>query len=171
MKKNLYRVAEASHWRDLQSTDSCWLIKGLEETIALGQTLIQAIPDLKLLLLEGPLGAGKTSLVKGIAIGLRIKEPITSPTFPLAQHYQQGTSALFHLDLYRIENHESANELFIEEEEEARNLNAVMVVEWPERLMLALPDAWRIKLEHCPNGDRIAQVLTPKSPARKANTS
>ena len=84
-----------------------------------------------ILLLEGDLGAGKTSLVQWIALALEIDEPITSPTFALAQHYQGQAAALVHLDLYRLEQSASADELFCQEEEEAQALGALMAVEWP----------------------------------------
>ena len=171
VKKNFYGVAEASIWSEWQSTDSCWRIENLEETIVLGQTLIQRIPELRLILLEGPLGAGKTSLVKGMAIGLDITEPITSPTFPLAQRYFSGKPPLFHLDLYRLENHITANELFIQEEEDAKGLNALIVVEWPERLSLSLKEAWRIKIEYCNGEKRLVHVIPPKLPNRNDLTS
>ena len=125
MKKNHSGVSEASIVSEWQSTDSCWIIESLDETIALGQTLIQRIPNLKLILLEGALGAGKTSLVKGMAISLGISEPITSPTFPLAQHYPSKQKPLFHLDLYRLEDQRAANELFIEEEEEYVHIHII----------------------------------------------
>ena len=59
-------------------------------------------------------------------------EPITSPTFALAQHYPQGEPKLVHLDLYRLEQPASADELFLQEEEEASATGALMAVEWPE---------------------------------------
>ena len=130
--------------------------------MALGKSLKDIIPNFKLLLLEGPLGAGKTSLVKGIGISLGINEPITSPTFPLAQHYPKGKPPLVHLDLYRLEDHKAANDLFIQEEEEAQNLGALMVVEWPERLSLELLDAWIIKLNYRNDESRSAQLISPK---------
>ena len=80
--------------------------------MSLGSTLTKKFPDLSILLLNGPLGAGKTTLVKGIAKSLRIQEPITSPTFPLSQHYPLGSPPLIHLDLYRIEEPNAANEFF-----------------------------------------------------------
>ena len=169
-KESLYRLFEASFWMEWQSTDSCFLIENLEETIALGRILVKQIPDFNLVLLEGPLGAGKTSLVKGIASGLGIDEPITSPTFPLAQHYYSGTIPLFHLDLYRLEQHLEANELFIQEEEEARGCNALMVVEWPERLKLSLPDALRVTMEFCNNG-RLARSYPPAIFTKSSITS
>lgn len=105
-----------------------------------------------LLLLQGDLGAGKTSLVQGLAAALGIDEPITSPSFALAQHYRGGTDAdagtwLVHLDLYRLEAGFSADELFAQEEEEARALGALMAVEWPERLSEPPADAWQVRLE------------------------
>ena len=90
--------------------------------------LARALPAGSILLLIGPLGAGKTSLVQGLAEGLGIDEPITSPTFALAQHYPQGTPRLIHLDLYRLEQPSSADELFLQEEEEAIASEALMAV-------------------------------------------
>ena len=171
MKKNLYRVAEASIWSEWQSTDSCWLIQTLEDTISLGKALVQQIPNLKLVLLEGPLGAGKTSLVKGIADAFEIDEPITSPTFPLAQHYLTGKTPLIHLDLYRLEDYKTANELFLQEEEEAKAIGALIVVEWPERLNLPLPEAWKISIEYCNSDKRLAQVTPPSLLDKKSKTS
>ncbi|MEB3265079.1 MAG: tRNA (adenosine(37)-N6)-threonylcarbamoyltransferase complex ATPase subunit type 1 TsaE [Cyanobacteriota bacterium] len=103
------------------------------------------------LLLEGDLGAGKTTLVQGLAEGLGITEPITSPTFALAQHYRGstangGATALVHVDLYRLEDPAAAEELLAQEEEEARALGAVLAVEWPERLSQAPVGAWRVRL-------------------------
>ncbi|MEB3321428.1 MAG: tRNA (adenosine(37)-N6)-threonylcarbamoyltransferase complex ATPase subunit type 1 TsaE [Synechococcaceae cyanobacterium] len=111
-----------------------------------------------LLLLRGELGAGKTCLVQGLAEGLGISEPITSPTFALAQHdpgaldgaAKIGTTvprALVHLDLYRLEQPAAADELFVQEEEEARAMGAVMAVEWPERLSFVPEGAWTVGLE------------------------
>jgi tRNA threonylcarbamoyladenosine biosynthesis protein TsaE len=104
-----------------------------------------------ILLLQGTLGAGKTCLVQGIAAGLGIEEPITSPTFALAQHYQgragSSSTALVHLDLYRLEQPLAADELFAQEEEEALELGALMAVEWSERLSFRPDGAWCVKLE------------------------
>jgi tRNA threonylcarbamoyladenosine biosynthesis protein TsaE len=105
-----------------------------------------------ILLLQGTLGAGKTCLVQGIAAGLGIEEPITSPTFALAQHYQgrlgsSSSTALVHLDLYRLEHPLAADELFAQEEEEALELGALMAVEWSERLSFQPNGAWGVRLE------------------------
>ena len=146
-----------------QQTDYfCWTLDKPESTMSLGSTLTKKFPNLRILLLNGPLGAGKTTLVKGIAKSLSIQEPISSPTFPLSQHYPSGTPPLIHLDLYRIEETNRANEFFLQEEEEAEAMGAIMVVEWSERLSLPMPDAWRGKLKYSPsNHARDFQLVPP----------
>ena len=64
----------------------------------------------------------------------------------------------------------AANELFLQEEEEAQRLGALLAVEWPERLSLALPDAWRLQLQHRPQGGRLAQLTAPAADSRNAST-
>jgi tRNA threonylcarbamoyladenosine biosynthesis protein TsaE len=110
---------------------------------ALAGRLLAASAGPPMLLLQGDLGAGKTCLVQGLAAALGIEEPITSPTFALAQHYG---SALVHLDLYRLEQAAAADELLAQEEEEARELGALLAVEWPERLSRLPGDAWLLRL-------------------------
>ena len=162
MELNLCRDAEASGSLGPDSTRHVWALESLEKTRALGRCLARELPSGAVLLLIGPLGAGKTSLVQGLAEGLVITEPITSPTFALAQHYPQGTPQLVHLDLYRLEHSASADELFLQEEEEARAAGALMAVEWPERLGLDLPEAWRLELRHQDEG-RLAQLTPPRN--------
>ena len=148
-----------------QSTDLCWQLESLESTISFGFNLKRKFPQIKILLLQGPLGAGKTSLVKGIAKSAGILEPITSPTFALSQHYLEGKPPLVHLDLYRIENQNDANELFYQEEEEALSIDALMVIEWPERLSISITDAWigKIQYNHYDNG-RTIELIPPLLP-------
>ena len=161
MNGNLCGVSEASGSRVAQSTYRTWTLKDLEATHALGRWLAGADARPALLLLKGELGAGKTSLVQGIALALGIEEPITSPTFALSQHYPQGEPPLVHLDLYRLELASAADDLFLQEEEEARGLGALLVVEWPERLSLALPEAWTLELAHRQEGGREAVLTGP----------
>jgi len=118
-------------------------------THAFGRQLAGRLDPGSTLLLQGDLGAGKTCLVQGLAAGLGISEPITSHTFALAQHYPLPggrAGGLVHLDLYRLELPAAADELFAQEEEEARALGALLAVEWPERLS-ALPEGcWQVWL-------------------------
>jgi tRNA threonylcarbamoyladenosine biosynthesis protein TsaE len=128
------------------------LLADAAATQALGQELARhwlALPPGKrpILLLQGDLGAGKTCLTKGLATGLGIEEPITSPTFALAQHYSGRAGSLVHLDLYRLKRAAAADELFAQEEEEALSLNALMAVEWAERLSFVPEGAWRVGFE------------------------
>jgi tRNA threonylcarbamoyladenosine biosynthesis protein TsaE len=121
-----------------------------------------------IVLLRGPLGAGKTCLTQGLGRALGIDEPITSPTFALAQHYRgrrgDGATALVHLDLYRLELPAAADDLFAQEEEAAREGNALMVVEWPERLSREPEDAWRVDLDLEGDGRR-ARIVAPPGAA------
>ncbi len=162
VKKDLYQLAGANYSIDDQSNDSSYILGNLTDTIEFGKQLKVRIPSLKILLLEGPLGVGKTSLVQGIAISLGINEPITSPTFALSQHYSSSNQSLIHMDLYRIEDSEEADELFLQEEELSAETGVLIVVEWPERLKLHLNDAWRIKLSYLPNNKRLANIQSPE---------
>ncbi|SBO44000.1 conserved protein of unknown function [Cyanobium sp. NIES-981] len=149
----------------------CESLADAAATQALGARLAALVgPGPAILLLLGELGAGKTCLVQGLAAALGIDEPITSPTFALAQHYSApvgpgGGGSLVHLDLYRLEQPAAADELFAQEEETARELGAVLAVEWPQRLSVLPAEAWRVELELPQGGDpeagRLARVWAP----------
>ena len=172
MEKDTEKKFEVFNEFAQQTNNFCWTLEKPESTMSLGSTLTKKFPDLSILLLNGPLGAGKTTLVKGIAKSLRIQEPITSPTFPLSQHYPFGSPPLIHLDLYRIEEPSAANEFFLQEEEEAKAMGALMVVEWPERLSLSMPDAWIGKFEYSSkNQSRLFQLIPPLETDNKFSIS
>jgi tRNA threonylcarbamoyladenosine biosynthesis protein TsaE len=102
--------------------------------------------------------------VQGLARAIGIEEPITSPTFALAQHYDGRLAgrrtALVHVDLYRLEQAAAADELLAQEEEEAQALKAVLAVEWPQRLSVLPASAWRVELR--PEGEgRLARLQAP----------
>jgi len=129
----------------------CVSLANAAATQQLGQDLVQqwlSLPPERrpALLLDGELGAGKTCLVQGLAQGLGVVEPVTSPTFALAQHYQGSAGALVHLDLYRLEQSAAADELFAQEEEAALDLGALLAVEWPERLSALPQGCWLLEL-------------------------
>ncbi len=137
------------------------LLKNLEETIKFGHNFSLELKAKSIVLLTGQIGAGKTSLVKGIAKGLQIKENITSPTFALSHHYNSGKLPLIHMDLYRIEETISAQELFLEEEEELEQNNGVMVIEWPEKIMSIIEEYWLIEIEYSEESGRILKIYDP----------
>ena len=138
-------------------------VKNLRETIQLGKKFAQGLNPKSIILLQGPIGAGKTSFVQGIADGLCIKEDITSPTFALSHHYNSGTIPLIHMDLYRIENSLIANEFFISEEEEAIQNEAIMIIEWPELIEPYLNNFWKIEISYDTNFGRNYKIWDPKN--------
>ena len=138
-------------------------VGNLKETIQLGSNFAQGLNPKSIILLQGPIGAGKTSFVKGIAEGLFISEDITSPTFSLSHHYNSGKIPLFHIDLYRLENSLIAKEFFISEEEEAIQSEAIMVVEWPELIEPVLNNFWKIEISYATNFGRNYEIWDPKN--------
>ena len=137
------------------------LLKNLEETIKFGHNFSQELEAKSIILLKGKIGAGKTSLVKGIAEGLQIKENITSPTFALSHHYNSGKLPLIHMDLYRLEETSSAQELFLEEEEELEQNNGIMVIEWPEKIISIVDEYWLIEIKYSEGSNRILKIYDP----------
>ena len=104
-----------------------------EETIELGRKLAPELAPLRLVLLRGDLGTGKTTLVKGIAEGLNAaqQEEVTSPTFTLIHEYRGPETNVFHIDLYRIEKRRELDTLGIDELlTQDHNL---LLVEWGEK--------------------------------------
>ena len=138
-------------------------VGSLKETIQLGRKFAQGLNPKSIILLQGPIGAGKTSFVQGIADGLCIKEDITSPTFALSHHYNSGTIPLVHMDLYRIENSLIAKEFFLSEEEEAIQNEAVMAIEWPELIKPILNNFWEIEISYATNLGRNYKIWEPKN--------
>ena len=103
-------------------------LKNLSETVLFGKNFTKKLLPKTIILLKGPIGSGKTSFVQGLGEGLGIKENITSPTFALSHHYDSGETPLIHMDLYRVNNKESAEELFIEEFEELNEGQGILVI-------------------------------------------
>jgi tRNA threonylcarbamoyladenosine biosynthesis protein TsaE len=103
-----------------------------EETIALGRKLAPMLAPPKLVLLRGELGAGKTTLVKGIAEGFHAasEEEVTSPTFTLVHEYHGPAVNLYHIDLYRID---TARELETLGLDDLVAENSVLLIEWGEK--------------------------------------
>ena len=137
------------------------LIKNLDETIKFGHNLSLELKAKSIILLKGQIGAGKTSLVKGIAEGLQIKENITSPTFALSHHYNSGKLPLIHMDLYRLDDTSLAQELFLEEEEELEQNKGIMVIEWPEKIISVVDEYWLIEIQYSEGSNRILRIYKP----------
>lgn len=132
-------------------------IESTPQMIELGRFLGERVQPGDLLFLSGELGAGKTTLTKGIARGLQIDEEITSPTFPLKKTYC-GIFLLNHLDLYRLK---SPAELDILEPEEMLE-EGVTVVEWGELLRDRVTgDYLEIQISFAGNGTKRIVEFTP----------
>lgn len=108
-----------------------------EETRALGERLAEELRAGDVILLEGPLGAGKSEMARGIARGLGVTETVTSPSFTILNVYTSGRLPLYHFDWYRLESPEELYELGMEE---YLGGDGVALVEWPGRCAEALPE-------------------------------
>ena len=109
------------------------------ETRAWGERLASALQPGDVLLLRGALGAGKSELTRGIARGLGITEPVTSPSFTILNVYESGRVPLYHFDWYRLESPEELYELGLQE---YLGGDGIAVVEWPEKCEDALPESF-----------------------------
>jgi tRNA threonylcarbamoyladenosine biosynthesis protein TsaE len=112
------------------------------ETAAVGRDIGRRLRAGNVVLLEGPLGAGKTAFARGLAEGLGCDgEDVSSPTFTIVQEYR-GRLRLQHVDLYRL-GPEEVDDLALEDLLEG----SVMAVEWPDRWRRAPADAMRVRIE------------------------
>jgi len=103
-----------------------------EETIALGRELANTLATARLVLLRGELGAGKTTLVKGIAEGFKAasQEDVTSPTFTLVHEYRGPEVNLYHIDLYRVDTPRQLETLGLDD---LMGENSLLLIEWGEK--------------------------------------
>jgi len=114
-------------------------LPGVDDTIALGDRLGRQLRAGDVVVLSGPLGAGKTALAKGIALGMDVEGPVTSPTYVLARVHrakQTGRPAMVHVDVYRLLDN-SATDLLAELDSldlDTDLEDSVVVVEWGEGL-------------------------------------
>ena len=125
---------------------------------AVGARLAAVLHPGDVIALFGDLGAGKTTLTRGLIRALGFDGDVASPTFPIVQTYESLRIPVWHVDLYRIEYPEELGELGLDE----ARADAALVIEWPERLgALLWPDSLQLHLERAPGG---ARSLTAKVP-------
>lgn len=103
-----------------------------EETIALGREVAKLLSPPKLVLLRGDLGAGKTTLVKGIAAAFNAaaEDDVTSPTFTLIHEYRGPDAILYHIDLYRVDTQRELDTLGLDD---LMADNHILLIEWGEK--------------------------------------
>lgn len=110
------------------------VINGAQEMIDFGERLGRELKPNMLITLEGDLGAGKTTMTKGIAKGLGVKDIVNSPTFTIMKIYE-GNLTLYHMDVYRLDN--SSGDEYLEE---YFYMDGVSVVEWAGNMSDIIPD-------------------------------
>ena len=126
-----------------------------EATRKFGVKLGRSLPAGTVILLQGDLGAGKTTLVQGIAEGLGIQDSVDSPTFTLINEYLTGRIPLYHLDLYRLEPQE-AEALHLESYWDGLEMDlGIVAIEWPERLPYKPDNYLQICLSYQDEGRQI----------------
>ncbi len=106
------------------------------DTQAFAERLARDLRPGSVLALHGPLGAGKTCFVQGLAAGLKVTQPVSSPTYTLVNEYE-GRLPLYHIDLYRLQSADQALDMGLDEYVDGAGVTAI---EWPERADGVLPE-------------------------------
>jgi tRNA threonylcarbamoyladenosine biosynthesis protein TsaE len=132
------------------------------ETVAVGNALAGYLRNGDVVLLHGDLGAGKTTLAKGIATALGVHDVVSSPSFSLVNEYdtdpELAVSRLFHLDLYRLGGESDLASIGFDDL--MASADGVMLVEWPERAAAVLPERFLlIEIEPLGPGDRCLRFV------------
>lgn len=107
-----------------------------EETRAIAKEIARGLAPGSVLILTGDLGAGKTEFVKGLAKGLGIDDPVTSPTFTLVHEYRGAQVTLYHLDLYRLNSEKELDEIGFDD---CLSAGGICAVEWGNKYPARLP--------------------------------
>jgi len=129
-----------------------------EETIAFGRTLTRLLAPPKLVLLRGDLGAGKTTLIKGIAAAFDAasEDNVTSPTFTLVHEYRGPLANLYHIDLYRVDTPRQLETLGLDD---LIAEDSILLIEWGEKFSRFVRDRdVEISLERVGENDRKIQI-------------
>ena len=127
------------------------------ETVTIGNAIAGQLQDGDVVLLHGDLGAGKTTLAKGIAAALGVGDVVSSPSFSLVNEYDTksavAVSRLFHLDLYRLRDEDEIASIGFDDL--IASADGVVLVEWPERAATVLPERFLlIEIETVGSGQR-----------------
>ena len=134
------------------------ILENEESTVRLGARLAAAARAGDVITLSGPLGVGKTALARGFIAALGHKGDVPSPSFAIVQPYEEIDPAVWHVDLYRIEELSELGELGLDSA-----ADAVLLVEWPERAGSAWPQALALSFEFAQDGERILTAKVPPS--------
>ena len=131
-----------------------------QETEALGQKLGQVLPAGTVIAYRGDLGAGKTAFTRGLARGLGITDPVTSPTYTIVNEYTSGRLPLFHFDMYRLH---SADDLFDIGWDDYLERQGICAVEWSENVEEAMENALTVTIQKL--GEETRKITLEGGPA------
>ena len=126
-----------------------------EETEQVGAALAARLQPGQVVAFRGPLGAGKTAFTRGLARGLGVAGPVTSPTYTIVNEYTGGRMPLFHFDMYRLC---SEDDLFDIGWEDYLDRGGLCVVEWSERVLGALEAPVTVTIEKSPQGENQRKI-------------
>lgn len=112
--------------------------KGLNDLDRVAEEIVKLFDKYKIISFSGPMGAGKTTLIKRICSLLNVQDSVSSPTYSLVNEYQtQAGNTVYHFDFYRIQDEEEALDMGVDEYFYSDHL---CLIEWPERIINLLPD-------------------------------
>jgi tRNA threonylcarbamoyladenosine biosynthesis protein TsaE len=132
-------------YEDCQTDEIERISTGPDETRAFARQMATQLGPGTVLALHGDLGAGKTCFVQGLAAGLDVQQPVSSPTYTLVNEYR-GRLPLYHVDLYRLHSADAALDMGLDEYLDGAGITAI---EWPERAAAVLPARTRhIQFSH-----------------------
>lgn len=127
-----------------------------DDVASVAAALVPHVPENLTLLLEGPMGAGKTFFAAALAEALGVKEKVTSPTYDLVNSYRGDARNLVHVDAYRLESEREAETLCVED---LLKEPWLLLVEWPENApALAFGETWRLSIETPEAGGRTLRL-------------
>lgn len=136
------------------------ITKSPEETMLLAQKIARSVQVPCVISLVGDLSAGKTTFSKGFALGLGIKEIVTSPTFTILNEYESEKVKLFHFDMYKLNSIEEAYELGFEEYFDIKKLNGIVLIEWAENVKGLLPTFYyEISFTKLSDNERAIEII------------
>ncbi|MDP4091328.1 MAG: tRNA (adenosine(37)-N6)-threonylcarbamoyltransferase complex ATPase subunit type 1 TsaE [Bacillota bacterium] len=142
-------------------------ISNIDETLALGRQIGERANAGDIICLNGDLGAGKTHFTKGIALGLGVKDDITSPTFTIVNEYDSGRLKLNHFDVYRVNDPDEIEAIGFDEYIFSR---AVNVIEWANYIDVLIPEeSLKINITKLPEkGENFRRIVINYSDERYA---
>lgn len=145
----------------MESVENILEVKDIDRLPAAAREICRLLDHYRIVALYGPMGAGKTTLIKEICACRGVESAVTSPTFSLVNHYVDADGQnIYHFDFYRINRIEEAFDLGYEEYFYSGDL---CLVEWPEKIEALLPDdTLRIRIEIVDQKSRRIEIVTPE---------